>query len=79
MKSQADSKFIRVFTDLYEHLLTRGLRPAYMRLDNEYSPTFQRELKANKIDFQLSPPGMHRRNAAEWEIITFKEHFIAGL
>ena len=42
MKSRADSKFTRVFTDLHEHLLTRGLNPAYMRLDNEVSPAFQR-------------------------------------
>ena len=31
------------------------------------------------IDFQLVPPGMHRRNAAERAIRTFKNHFIAGL
>jgi hypothetical protein len=30
-------------------------------------------------DFQLVPPGMHRRNAAERAIRTFKNHFIAGL
>ena len=32
-----------------------------------------------KIDFQLVPPGLHRRNAAERAIRTFKNHFIAGL
>jgi hypothetical protein len=31
------------------------------------------------IDFQLVPPGTHRRNAAEWAIRTFKNHFIAAL
>ena len=31
------------------------------------------------IDFQLVPPGIHRRNAAERAIRTFKNHFIAGL
>ena len=29
--------------------------------------------------FQLVPPHIHRRNSGEQEIITFKEHFIAGL
>ena len=31
------------------------------------------------IDFQLVPPGCHRRNAAERAIRTFKNHFVAGL
>ena len=79
MKSRSDSEFIRVFTDLHEHLLTRGLKPAYMRLENGASPAFQRELKAKKTDFQLATPGMHCRNAAEWAIRTFKDHFIVGI
>ena len=49
MKSRAYSEFIRVFTDLHEHLLARGIKPAYMILDNESSPAFQRELKAKNI------------------------------
>jgi len=32
-----------------------------------------------QVDFQLVPPHMHRRNAAERAIRTFKSHFIAGL
>jgi hypothetical protein len=31
------------------------------------------------VDFQLAPPGVHRRNAAKRAIRTFKNHFIAGL
>ena len=34
MKSRADSESIQVFTDLHDHLLTRGLKPAYMILDS---------------------------------------------
>jgi hypothetical protein len=36
-------------------------------------------MHANDVDFQLVPPGIHRRNAAERAIRTFKNHFIAGL
>ena len=42
MKLRSDREFIQVFTDLHEHLITRGLKPAYMRLENEASPAFQR-------------------------------------
>ncbi len=33
----------------------------------------------NDFDFQLVPPGIHWRNAAERAIRTFKNHFIAAL
>ena len=80
MKSIEDSEFIRVFKDLNEHLITRGINPAYTRLYNEASPAFQRELKSKNIDFQLSPPpGMHLRNTAERAISIFKDHFIVRL
>ena len=42
MKSRADIEFIRVFTYLHEHLLTRGINPAYMQIYNKASTTFQR-------------------------------------
>ena len=32
-----------------------------------------------KVQFQLAPPYMHRTNAAERAIRTFKDHFLAGL
>ena len=32
-----------------------------------------------KVDYQLVPPDMHRRNAAERAIRTFKAHFLAIL
>ena len=79
MKSRADSKFIRFFTDLHGHLLARGLKPEYMRLYNEASPDFQIELKVKNIDVQLAHPGMYLRNSAERAISTFKDHFIAVL
>ena len=34
MKARSDSEFVRVFRDLHENLLTRGLKGTYMRLDN---------------------------------------------
>jgi hypothetical protein len=36
-------------------------------------------MHANDVDFQLVPPGIHKRNAAERAIRMFKNHFIAGL
>jgi len=36
-------------------------------------------MTSEAIYYQLVPPGIHRRNAAECVICTFKNHFIAGL
>jgi hypothetical protein len=60
-------------------LQSRGFKPLLQRLDNEATGTLQDFLVASDIDFQLAPPHVHQRNAAERAIRTFKNHFIAGL
>ena len=79
MKEKSDNEFIRVFKDLHDHLLARGVKSAYMTLYNEASTDFQREIDSKGIRFQLAPPGINCRNAAEREISTFKGHFISGI
>jgi hypothetical protein len=49
------------------------------RLDNECSAILKEYMTAQDVEYQLVPPGVHRRNAAERAIRTFKNHFIAGL
>jgi hypothetical protein len=60
-------------------LQSRGFKPLLQRLDNEATGALQEFLVASDIDFQLAPPHVHRRNAAERAIRIFKNHFIAGL
>ena len=79
MKSRADSKFIRFFTDLHGHLLARGLKPEYMRLYNEASPDFQIELKVKNIDVQLAPPRNVSPQCSGTGNQHIKDHFIAVL
>ena len=79
MKNRTDKEFIRVFQYLHGHLTTIVLKPNCMQIYNEASPSFQALLKDKCIGYQLPPPGMHRRNAAEWAIHTFKYHFITGV
>jgi hypothetical protein len=69
--------------DAYQRSITflqsRGFKPLLQRLDNEATRALQDFLVASDIDFQLAPPHIHQRNAAERAIRTFKNHFIAGL
>ena len=79
MRSRSGPCILRAFQTLHARLVTAGLRPKLHRLDNECSTALKQFLHDADIDFQLVPPGMHRRNAAERAIRTFKNHFIAGL
>jgi hypothetical protein len=60
-------------------LQSRGCKPLLQRLDNEATGALQEFRVASDIDLKLAPPHVHRRNAAERAIRTFKNHFIAGL
>ena len=79
MRNSTDKEFTRVFQDLYENLTAGGLKRNYMRLDNEVLSAFQALLKEKCIAYQLTPPCMHIRNAAERAIRTFKDNLITGL
>ena len=79
MKYRKEHEIIRDYGVIHQRLQQHKFKPRFQRLDNEASTTFQADLSAKKIDFQLVPPNIHRRNAAERAIRTFKNHFIAGL
>ena len=49
------------------------------QLDNGCSDILKDFMHEQQVDLQLVPPHLHRRNAAERTIRTFKNHFIAGL
>jgi hypothetical protein len=48
-------------------------------LDNEALDAFKQYTHQQQIQFELVPPGNHRRNKAEHAIQTFKAHFISIL
>jgi hypothetical protein len=48
-------------------------------MDNEALAAVKEKLKGYNIEYQLVPPHIHQRNAAERAIRTFKNHFIAGM
>jgi hypothetical protein len=48
-------------------------------LDNEASTTLKEYNKSEQVDYQLAPPQVHRRNAAERAIRTWKNHLTPGL
>jgi hypothetical protein len=79
IKSRSGTNILNAYKKLHGMLCQAGLKPRLQRLDNECSDALKQFMRDEDIDFQLVPPGIHRRNAAERAICTFKNHFIAGL
>jgi hypothetical protein len=79
MKSRRAQDIVSAYKAVHTKLCRAGFKPKLARLDNECSAALKTFLNEENIDFQLVPPGTHRRNAAEHAIWTFKNHFIPGL
>jgi len=79
MKSRSASEILQAYKISTKILVQAGLKPQLQRLDNECSEALKEYMRDEHVDFQLAPPGVHRRNAAERAIRTFKNHFIAAL
>ena len=65
----------------YNHnrLAKSAAQPKHNILDNEFSAELQNALKKHDVTYEKVPPDMHRRNAAERAVRTFKNHFLAGI
>jgi hypothetical protein len=79
IKDRTDPKLLRAFQVMEQELVARGLKPKLMKLDNEASKLLKTYLHQKDITFQLVSTYIHRRNAAERAIISFKDHLISGL
>jgi hypothetical protein len=79
IKDRTAPELLKAFQVMEQELVARGLRPKLMKLDNEASKLLKTYLHQQNITFQLVPPYSHRRNSAEREIRSFKDHLIAGL
>ena len=79
MKSRKVSELTTLYAKIQKILTSRGLNPKLHILDNECSQTSINFMLSVYEKYQLVPPHIHRRNAAERAIQTFTNHFIAGL
>lgn len=79
IRNRQAATLVAAYQVLHTRLCEHGCRPQLQRLDNEASDALKDFLHQEGINFQLVPPHVHRRNAAERAIRTFKNHFIAGL
>ena len=78
LKTRQGPELLKAYSKIIKYLQTRGFHLRVHWLDNESSSAMKTYDQTNHIDYQLVPPHMHRRNAAERSIRTWKIHFIAG-
>ena len=78
--SRKDVHLLNAYNIIMQRLKDKYLLVDLQVLDNECSKEYKKLMREKwRVTYQLIPPGMHRRNAAEKAIRTFKAHFLAIL
>ena len=72
------SSITPIWLECYDILKRHGEDPTLYILDNEHSQDLKDTFLNEQVKFQLVPPHVHRRNAAERAIRTYKNHLITG-
>ena len=79
LKGRHDSNTTNAYEEIYNMLKQRCQKPQLHWLDSEACKTLKKFITKEQMQYQLTPPHIHKRNAAERAICTFKNHFISGL
>jgi hypothetical protein len=79
IKNCSKECILEAYKEVFHTLKQAGLRPKLACLDNKCSQLLKEYLTSKGVDYQIAPPYIHRRNAAERAIQTLKNHIIAGL
>lgn len=79
MKSRTGGEPKAAYKKIQTLLASRGLKPNVHFLDNECADTFKQLMTEAGEEYQLVPPHVHRKNAAERALQTLKNHLIVGL
>ena len=78
--SRKDKHRIAAYNGIMQWLKDRNLLIDLQILENECSKEYKAKMKKKwGVTYQLVPPDLHRRNAAERAIQKFKAHFLAIL
>eukprot|EP00804_Cyclotella_cryptica_P002334 CCRYP_004053-RC/>CCRYP_004053-RC protein AED:0.43 eAED:0.24 QI:0/-1/0/1/-1/0/1/0/513 len=78
LKNRTDPELTRADEKLLLRLKLAGIVPKKHVLDNEVSAAMKDLITTKyRMEYELVPPGCHRRNAAEVAIRNFKAHFLS--
>ena len=78
IKNKQAATICDAFLKIHKVLKAIGSEPKVYIMNNKCSSDLKEDMKKYEIDFQLDPPHIHRQNAAEQALRTYKNHFISG-
>ena len=78
-KSRQAKELTMAWEEHHNTFAQAGIAPSHYIFDNEFSTNLKKALTKYNVTYEKVPPHIHRRNAAERAIRTFKNHFLAGL
>ena len=79
-KSRKDVHRMEAYNSIMQRIKSRNHHVDLQILDNEASAEYKKLMTETwNVKYQLVPPYIHRRNAAERAIRTFKAHFLSVL
>ena len=79
LKSRNAREIKNTWIGLHDCLITTGHHSTTYIMDNKEVNDIPQAILKYKLKYQLLPPHIHRIDAAERAICTFKNHFLAGL
>jgi len=79
LETRTGPDLLAAYIKIQSLLEQRGLKPKIHYLDNECPNILNQFMISKDEEYQLVPPHIHCRNAAEKSISTFKDHLISGL
>ena len=79
LKLRSEHELICAYSALHTHLSNRGLTPHTQIINNKCPAGLKQVMRNAGVAFQLVPLHLHRTNAAERAIASYKDHLIAGL
>ena len=79
IKTRQAEELTASWKTLFLKLQINGHAPELHILDNEYSEELRKAFNIYQVTFQLDPPHVHHRNAADRAIQKWKNHFLAGI
>ena len=79
LKTRNAGEIKNAWLKLHFTLSDCGIKPSTYIMDNEAANEIKQAIKKYKVSYQLTPPHIHRINAAERAIRTFKNHFLSCL
>ena len=78
LKNRKAKTLVEAWERLHIRLTMHGHTTKNFVLDNECSGDLKMALQKHGKTYELTPPNMHSKNAAERAILTLKNHTMAG-